>query len=241
MLDEHEITEEICSIRCSSSPKRLNNDDQHNMSRCSKKGIGQPVLAMSLLSHINLAYPFSGFCIGALVGLTGVGGGSLMTPVLVLLFGIHPATAVGTDLLYASITKSGGTIVHSINKSVDWGIVARLAGGSIPGAAMTLFILNSLGAATQRTGSIISIILGIVLILTALSLFFHRHILDFASNRLGEISPQRAALLTVVTGTILGILVSMSSVGAGALGVTALICLYPKLPFVQDRRLRYRP
>src|SRR5271168_2722191 len=100
---------------------------------------------MNLVHAINLLYILSGFCVGALVGMTGVGGGSLMTPVLILLFGIHPATAVGTDLLYAAATKTGGTLVHGIGRTVDWRIVGRLAAGSVPTTAITLLALAHLG------------------------------------------------------------------------------------------------
>ena len=87
---------------------------------------------------IEVLYALSGLCVGFIVGLTGVGGGSLMTPLLILLFGVHPATAVGTDLLYAATTKSAGTLVHGFNRSVDWRIVGRLALGSVPAAALTV-------------------------------------------------------------------------------------------------------
>ena len=100
----------------------------------------------SWFSHINPLYSLSGLVIGALVGFTGVGGGSLMTPLLVLLFGIHPATAVGTDLLYAGITKISGSIVHNINGAIDWRITRRLAMGSAPAAALTLLALAHFGA-----------------------------------------------------------------------------------------------
>src|ERR1700759_3566142 len=90
---------------------------------------------------LGLLYTVSGFGVGALVGMTGVGGGSLMTPLLILLFGIHPASAVGTDLLYAAGTKTGGAVVHGMNRSVDWRLVRQLASGSVPAAATTLFIL----------------------------------------------------------------------------------------------------
>ena len=99
------------------------------------------------------AYTLSGFVIGAIVGITGVGGGSLMTPLLVLVFGIAPATAVGTDLLYAAITKTGGTVAHNIRGAVDWRIVGRVAVGSIPAAGLTLYLLSQLGPATASTSS----------------------------------------------------------------------------------------
>src|SRR5439155_21279819 len=91
---------------------------------------------------VDLLYVLSGFCVGALVGMTGVGGGSLMTPVLVLLFGVHPATAVGTDLLYAATTKAAGTVVHNLHRTIEWRIVGRLATGSIPAAILTILVLS---------------------------------------------------------------------------------------------------
>src|SRR5579864_6499933 len=93
---------------------------------------------MSLFSTIDPLFMLSGFFVGLLVGQTGVGGGSLMTPILVLLFGIHPATAVGTDLLYAAATKTTGTLVHGLHGTVDWRITGRLAAGSVPASVLTL-------------------------------------------------------------------------------------------------------
>jgi uncharacterized membrane protein YfcA len=174
---------------------------------------------VSVLSIINPLYSVSGFAVGLLVGLTGVGGGSLMTPLLVLLFGVHPATAVGTDLIYASI-----------NKTVDWRLVGRLACGSLPAAGVTLFMLHRFGS--PPNGALISTILGVALMLTAISVAFRPWISRLA-ERLGDVSPLRQTVLTVLTGAVLGVLVTISSVGAGALGVTALILLYPKLPTVR--------
>lgn len=87
---------------------------------------------MDILHSINLLYSLSGLVVGVLVGLTGVGGGSLMTPLLVLAFGIHPATAVGTDLLYAAATKTVGTAVHGASRTVDWRIVGRRRPAACP-------------------------------------------------------------------------------------------------------------
>ena len=115
----------------------------------------------------NLLISLSGFLVGLLVGQTGTGGGSLMTPLLVLLFGIHPATAVGTDLLYASATKSVGTLVHGMNHTVNWRIVGRLAGGSVPATAATLLLLSRFDLNTGGAGAAISAILGVMLL-------FHR-------------------------------------------------------------------
>lgn len=178
-------------------------------------------------------YSASGFGVGLLVGLTGVGGGSLMTPLLVLLFGIHPTTAVGTDLLYAAATKSAGTLMHGARRSVDWRVVGRLAAGSIPASIVALFVLSQLGAQGSTANRLVSLVLGLALILTAVALLFRRQIVDFFATRFGEPNPRYIPLLTIMTGAVLGVLVSISSVGAGAIGVTALILLYPRFPTVR--------
>jgi uncharacterized membrane protein YfcA len=179
---------------------------------------------------INLLLPFSGFAVGVLVGLTGVGGGSLMTPLLVLLFGFKPATAVGTDLLYAAITKSGGSWVHQRHGNIDWGITGRLALGSVPAAALTLLLLSRLGVRGHGAANLISVALGFALLLTALSLIFRQRLLDIAKRRSASADFSRhTAGLTILVGAVVGVLVTVSSVGAGALGVTALSFLYPQL------------
>src|SRR3979490_3395100 len=94
------------------------------------------------MDFIDPLYSISGFGVGFLVGMTGVGGGSLMTPLLILLFGIHPATAVGTDLLYAAVTKTGGSLVHGLARTIDWRVMVRLAAGSVPMTAITLIVLS---------------------------------------------------------------------------------------------------
>ncbi len=185
---------------------------------------------MNFLHTINPLYSLSGFVVGALVGMTGVGGGSLMTPLLVLLFGIHPATAVGTDLLYAACTKSVGTLVHGAGRTVEWRIVGLLACGSLPATATTLYFLAQLGSPSDSVSRLISVILGFALLLTALSLLLRERITAWASRRTSRVSPRQAAVLTVVTGVVLGVFVSISSVGAGAIGVTVLILLYSTLP-----------
>lgn len=179
---------------------------------------------------MDIMYTLSGFAVGAIVGLTGVGGGSLMTPLLVLLFGVPPATAVGTDLLYAAMTKAGGTVAHGRKGHIEWGITLRLAAGSIPAAAITIFILSQLPKGSNTIGHIISHGLGFALMLTAVAILFGRKLREYASKH--EESPLRQCCLgkiTVAVGAILGVLVTISSVGAGALGVAALFFLYPKL------------
>ena len=167
---------------------------------------------------------------GLLVGLTGVGGGSLMTPLLVLLFGFHPATAVGTDLLYASITKSVGTVVHHKGQTVDWRIVGGLASGSIPAAIVTLFVMSRTGATTTHSPMILNLMLGGALLLTSFAVFFRPWILRWAGEHIDAMADRRVTRWTVILGATLGVLVSITSVGAGALGTTALLILYPKLP-----------
>ena len=182
-----------------------------------------------MLSTIDPLYALSGFLVGFLVGQTGVGGGSLMTPLLVLLFNITPATAVGTDLLYAAVTKTVGTLVHGLHQTVDWRVVLRLASGSTPATLATLLLLSRTGLAGREGGAIASI-LGIMLLLTAVSLVFRRQFLAFAGPHLEGIPAKRIAKLTIALGAALGFLVTISSVGAGALGVTALLLLYPRSP-----------
>lgn len=184
---------------------------------------------MTFLHAIVPVYVLAGFIVGALVGITGVGGGALMTPVLIF-FGISPITAVGTDLLYASLTKTGGTLVHGYNKTVDWVVVVRLATGSIPAAALTLFTLYELKFDSATTQALITKVLGAALFLTALSLFLRKPLTRFYAARVGELDPEFVRKLTIVAGAALGVLVSISSVGAGAIGVTVLILLYPNLP-----------
>ena len=188
---------------------------------------------MGWLNAINWLYSASGFSVGLLVGFTGVGGGSLMTPLLVLLFGFHPATAVGTDLLYAGLTKSGGTVIHGLNRTVDWRIVRRLASGSLPGTAATLLALSWFGTGTARTGAAIGVALGCALILTALTLLARTWLLARLARVSERMADRQTATWTVLLGLFLGVMVSLTSVGAGAIGVTVLLVLYPRMPTVR--------
>lgn len=188
---------------------------------------------MSLLHAIIPAYALSGFLVGFMVGMTGVGGGSLMTPLLILLFGISPEKAVATDLIYASVTKTGGSIIHAFNRTIEWRMVFRLARGSLPASVATLAALHFLGLDSAAANAVITKVLGVALVLTAISLVFRPWLTNVYARRVGEFSDRDTARYTVITGVILGTLVTISSVGAGALGVTALIILYPKLPIVR--------
>jgi hypothetical protein len=185
------------------------------------------------LATLNPLYAVSGLAVGLLVGFTGVGGGSLMTPLLVLLFGIHPATAVGTDLLYAGLTKISGSLVHNLNGAVDWKITRRLASGSAPAAILTLLALTYFGRDSKTTSDVITTVLGVALLLTAAALIFRKWLLERVAGAVDRLTARQIANLTVALGVVLGVFVSISSVGAGAIGVTALLMLYPKLPTVR--------
>lgn len=181
---------------------------------------------------IDPLYALSGFTVGTLVGMTGVGGGSLMTPLLILLFGVHPATAVGTDLLYAAATKTVGSLVHGFARSIEWRVVRRLAMGSLPATAATVAVLSLLKP-SEGARSLITTVLCVALLMTAGALIFRNAIVDAFRRRFPVLSSRDTAIDTVVVGAILGVLVSISSIGAGALGVVALIVLYPQLPMAR--------
>jgi hypothetical protein len=185
------------------------------------------------MQFIDPLYSLSGFAVGFLVGMTGVGGGSLMTPLLILLFGIHPATAVGTDLLYAAATKTGGSLVHGWARSIHWPLVARLACGSLPASVVTLTLLWRLNLNGEVARSLINLVLCGALFLTAAALVFRKTIMNRYRHLFDRLSPGNTALVTVLVGIVLGVLVSISSVGAGAVGVTALLLLYPRLPMAR--------
>jgi uncharacterized protein len=184
---------------------------------------------MNTIHALQPIYGVTAFVVGVLVGMTGVGGGSLMTPLLILLFGIHPATAVGTDLLHAAVTKTAGSLVHWFNNTIDWQVVRRLACGSVPASAVALTALSALDLSGSLAHDLINVVLTVALVITALTLIFRDRIVARYSNWFDALSPRQVAVLTTAAGAILGVLVSISSVGAGAIGVTALVLLYPKL------------
>tara|TARA_B100000686_G_scaffold332160_1_gene396588 strand:- start:339 stop:1118 length:780 start_codon:yes stop_codon:yes gene_type:complete len=180
-------------------------------------------------------YTLSGLLVGFIVGLTGVGGGSLMTPLLILGFSISPPIAVGTDLLYASLTKAGGVWVHGRRGTIDWNLVKRLSIGSLPAALLTVLGLNALGVESQIFSGLITSTLGVALILTALALIFRNQLADLGKSRFNVLAAWRdkhIVIATIMTGAVLGVLVTITSVGAGALGMVALIILYPRSPTI---------
>lgn len=181
---------------------------------------------------MELIHISAGALVGLVIGLTGVGGGSLMTPILVLGFGIAPSIAVGTDLLYAAITKCSGIFFHHKNKTVDWKIVMLLGSGSIPSSLLTIYALETIRKQGINYDQVMMMTLSVMLILTSiivisknrlLSFIHGRHPDNFFINSVRRFRPH----ITVLSGIALGMLVTISSVGAGAIGSAILFLLYP--------------
>lgn len=188
----------------------------------------------------------SGAAVGFIVGATGVGGGSLMTPLLTLAFGVPAQVAVGTDLLFAAITKSSGAFSYARRGQIPWSVVRWLSAGSVPAALLTLGALQLWQPDAAALGRLIRPALGFALILTAAALAFRSQIqslgLAFAARggAAGAGGVPGAAppgpgtvtqpLRTLAVGVLIGALVTLTSVGAGAIGVVALFFLYPALP-----------
>ena len=183
----------------------------------------------------DFAFVFAGFVVGLIVGLTGVGGGSLMTPLLIFGFGVKPYLAIGTDLLFAAATKFGGSLGLARSRSIDWPVVALLSAGSIPAALVTIFLLHRVGPADPTVQAVMTTTLGAALLLTAAATLYKairggqtpRHLA--AADLALAIRPRHWSH-PVLFGAAIGALVSLTSVGAGAIGVTALMLLYPALP-----------
>jgi uncharacterized membrane protein YfcA len=183
----------------------------------------------------EFAFILSGFAVGLIVGLTGVGGGSLMTPLLIFGFGIKPHLAIGTDLLFAAFTKMGGTVSLARRRLVPWRLVAMLSLGSIPAALATLYVLHRIGPANPLVQKTMTLTLGVALLLTALATLYKairgkQVPRQIAHDQLASASRPRHWGLPLLFGALIGTLVTLTSVGAGAIGVTALMLLYPMLP-----------
>jgi hypothetical protein len=185
----------------------------------------------------------AGLFVGIMVGMTGVGGGSLMTPILIFGFSIQPAIAVGTDLLFAAITKTAGIWAYWRHGVVKWKVVWLLAAGSIPATLLTLWAMNLFGMHDGEHSDVITKVLGLALILTSSALLLkgwvgkllraqEGHPIVNALYRLRE-DDRHKAVFTIVTGAVLGVMVTMSSVGAGALGAVILLFLYPRMKGVE--------
>lgn len=183
---------------------------------------------------IDLAYVLAGLVVGLIVGLTGVGGGSLMTPILIFFFGVKPYMAVGTDLLFAAFTKAGGTLSLARQRLVPWRVVLQLSAGSLPAALITLWVLHRMGAASEAVQALMTTTLGVALLLTAAATAFKvirgkQLPRTLASDQEDLASRARHWSLPLLFGALIGSLVTLTSVGAGAIGVSVLLLLYPLL------------
>jgi uncharacterized protein len=202
-------------------------------------GAMDPTLVTNFTPQIVVALTGTGFIIGALVGVTGVGAGSLTTPVLVAGFGIHPIVAVGTDLLFACLTKSTAAWRHHRLGHVDWHILTWLALGSVPAAALVLGLLAWINPDTQQLAKILRLLLGYALIVSAAAIIIRpwllpvdRAFIAWSNGAPGNDQPAATPRTTalVAVGAVLGGLVALTSIGAGAIGVVALTLLFPLLP-----------
>ncbi|MFP8834059.1 sulfite exporter TauE/SafE family protein [Hydrogenophaga sp. XSHU_21] len=183
----------------------------------------------------EFAIVFAGFAVGLIVGLTGVGGGSLMTPILIFFFGVKPYLAVGTDLLFAAFTKAGGTLSLARQRLVPWRVVGLLSAGSLPAALATLAVLHQVGPASEPVQKVMTVTLGLALLLTAAAMLYKaargRQLpRTLADADLEKASRPRHPALPVLFGALIGTLVTLTSVGAGAIGVSVLLLLFPLLP-----------
>lgn len=175
----------------------------------------------------------SGFGVGAIVGMTGVGGGSLMTPLLISVFKLNPAMAIGTDLWFAALTKTSGSIAHHRHGNVDYRITGLLLAGSIPATLVMIGLMHATGI-TKGWASALTLSLGIALLLTAVTVAYKQAWHRVAVRLQRWLPEHRKPALTVAAGALLGVLVSLSSIGAGAIGATLILFLYPQL---ETRRL----
>ncbi len=183
----------------------------------------------------DLGFIFAGFFVGLIVGLTGVGGGSLMTPILIFFFGIKPYLAVGTDLLFAAFTKAGGTFSFARQRLVPWRVVLSLCAGSLPASGATLWVLHNIGPSSPEVQHVMTFTLGLALLLTASAMLFKvirgkKAPVLLADENLDQATRPRHWALPILFGAVIGTLVTLTSVGAGAIGVTVLMILYPQLP-----------
>lgn len=187
----------------------------------------------------ELALISAGLGVGAVIGMTGVGGGSLMTPLLIFGFGFKPYLAVGTDLLFAAFTKAGGTLAAARSGRVPWRVVAHLSAGSVPAALAMLALLHHLGPASAGVQRAMTATLGLALLLTAGATLYKALRLRQPAQRdvaqaqqasaAREATTPRYAWGPLALGALIGALVALTSVGAGAIGVSVLMLLYPRL------------
>jgi len=179
---------------------------------------------------MTLTYVASGFAVGLLIGLTGVGGGSLMTPLLTLLFGINPTVAVGTDLAFASLTKGVGTFAHRLNGTVRRDVVKLLCIGALPAAILTSLLLKRFGALDHEIAHLIRYSIAASVLLTVVAIIFRGRMQAWINaHPARQLHGKKLAAATIFCGALLGALVTISSIGAGAIGATLLVLLYPRL------------
>ncbi|RJG01483.1 sulfite exporter TauE/SafE family protein [Noviherbaspirillum sedimenti] len=179
---------------------------------------------------MEFSYIVSGFAVGVLVGLTGVGGGSLMTPLLTLLFGVSPSVAVGTDLAFASITKGAGTLAHRFKGNVHWDIVKKLCLGALPAALVATLALKYFGGLDKEINQIIRYTIACSVLLTVVALMFRGRMLHWIKHHPEkQLQGRKLTIATIASGAVLGALVTVSSIGAGAIGATLLVMMYPRL------------
>lgn len=190
-----------------------------------------------------ISFAIAGLVVGICVGATGVGGGALMTPVLILGFGISPAVAIGTDLLFAAITKAFGTVLHRNAGNVNWPVVGLLACGSVPASLVTVLYLNDQGISPEIEQLMKNALAGAIAF-TSLSVLFKAGLLRVVSingeggasqhfDRLRVVRKRLRVPLTIFSGVMLGVLVTLSSVGAGVIGATILFMLYPRMRAIE--------
>ena len=175
-----------------------------------------------------------GFVVGFLVGMTGVGAGSLMTPFLIAKIGVSPTLAVGTDLLFASITKASAAWPHHTFGNVNWRLVGWLATGSVPGSLAMLGLLRYLDPDTSSMNLFIKEALVVALLMSSLAILIYPIITRGGSQVVEPTNAPVRRLPTLLLGLVLGSVVTLTSVGAGAIGVVILTLLYPTL---KTRRL----
>ncbi|OIU87627.1 MULTISPECIES: sulfite exporter TauE/SafE family protein [unclassified Acinetobacter] len=193
-----------------------------------------------------IEFILAGVLVGFCVGVTGVGGGSLMTPILISLFRIEPHIAIGTDLLYAAISKFCGSFVHAKKMNIVWPIVIWLAVGSIPASFATHWVLDNYLSQSTHYKAVLTMVLGFMLTITGLSILFRNQIENlFNKYRKQELpdmtqdlekvklQAKEKRVAIIIMGIILGIFVTLSSVGAGAFGIMALVVMFPNLPMIR--------
>jgi uncharacterized membrane protein YfcA len=183
----------------------------------------------------DLAFSLAGLVVGLVVGMTGVGGGSLMTPILIFFFGMKPHLAIGSDLLFAAGTKFGGSVQLARTRQIDWPVVGQTALGSVPACLVTLALLEHFGSTSEPVQHAMTTTLGLALLLTAVATLLKAIFSSAKARTITEVNPSLATrplhpALPVLFGAAIGTLVTLTSVGAGAIGVLVLMLIYPALP-----------